>query len=259
MRKPYLPSCLVHITQKKETHSQKKYKQTLITLNDATMNQRGETMDNNNNTNILWNNKWIWTAILFVGAMILSACKFVELPDGGAITYCSLLLLWLITYFFGFKHGLVFSILFGFAKFFITYATNEYINYEVWALILEYPLASGVFCLGGLIRTKKTTQATDKITIYNIPKESVKLTGGYLIGVFGQFIFYVISAVLFYPPNKQGFLPNLWYCIVYDGSYLLIEAVFTVILINIPPVTEAINYVKYVATHDNLTSNTDYF
>lgn len=198
-----------------------------------------------------WNNKALWTTLLFVASMLLTAVKIVVLPQGGAITYFSLFVLWLITFFFGFRHGLIVSVLFGFAKLLVTYLTGEYINYIPMALFLEYPCACGIFCIGGLLkepsgeRNSISLQQDKKITA-----EPFRLRVGYLLGVLGQCIFYVTSAVLFYPPDRDGFWANLRFCIVYDGSYLLIEALLTMLLLCFTPVTDAIYYLKYVATHD---------
>lgn len=201
----------------------------------------------------LWNNRLLWTVILFVIAALLSMAKPVVLSDGGAVTYFSLFFLWLITFFFGPKYGLAISIIFGFAKFFVTYITGEYINYAPGALILEYPVACGVFALGGLLKIKDKAELRIASLNYtgfqkgHITTENVKLRLGYLIGVAGMGVCYIISAVLFYPPDREGFIPNLLYCIKYDMSYLLIEAAMTLLILCIPRVTDAVFFLKHVA------------
>ena len=197
-----------------------------------------------------WNNKWLWTAVFFVMATILSAAKPVVLHDGGAVTYFSLLFLWLVTFTYGTKHGILVGLVFGFAKFAVTYLTGEYLNYEPRAIVLEYPLACAAVALGGLISPKVDVRKGDKAhrSTDSIRREPVKLRVGYLLGVFAMGVCYVISAVLFYPPDRVGFLPNLLYCIEYDMSYLLIEALLTLLLLCIPQVVDAIYYVKHVAT-----------
>ena len=195
----------------------------------------------------LWNNKLAWSVVLYCMATILSAAKIIELPQGGAATCFSLLMLWLITFFYGFKHGLLMSVLFGFAKFAITYLSGESFIEGVlpdhfhWVFLLEYPLACGCFCLGGLI---KTPDSEDEV------EEPFKLVLGYLIGVFGMLFCYVLAAVTCYQSYRTGFVPNLIYSIQYDGIYLAFEAFLTLLLLGIPPVRNAIYYLKYVATHD---------
>lgn len=206
----------------------------------------------------LWNKRWLWT-LIFLGLFIfLSAIKIVVLPQGGAITYLSLLFLWLVTYFFGFSYGLVWSLLFGLAKLGITYLTGEYINYHPIALLLEYPLGCGVFCLGGLLK-EPAHKSEGAQNFFGGQMEPFKLKMGYVVGIFGQFLLYTISAVCFYPPDREGFFNNLVYCMAYDGSYLLLEGIMTVLFLCVPPVYEAIYYLKYIATHEEEDDTLDCF
>ena len=71
---------------------------------------------------------------------------------------------------------------------------------------------------------------------------------GYLVGVLAMGVCYVVSALLFYPPEAEGLLPNLLACVAYDMSYLLIEAVLTELLLLLPPMLDAILYLRFVAT-----------
>lgn len=144
---------------------------------------------------------------------------------------------------------LIASVIFGFVRLGITYLTGEYINPNIWSIILEYPVAHGLFCLGGFLSEPK--KETDLAIAENesIQVEPYKLRMGYVIGVAAMLVCYVISAELFYPPYREGFWNNLIYNIIYDSSYLLIEGFFSVLLLCIPQVTQAIYYVKYVATH----------
>lgn len=208
----------------------------------------------------LWKKKWVWILIFFGLFVLLSAVKVVVLPQGGAVTYMSLLFLWLVTYFFGFKYGLICSVFFGFAKLGINYLTGEYINFHPMAILLEYPLGCGVFCLGGLLKEPER-ETKNSISSFGgqMKIEPFKLKMGYAIGVFGQFILYVISAVCFYPPDREGFFNNLLFCIAYDASYLMIEGVITVLILCVPPIYEAIYYLKYVATHEEEDDTLDCF
>ena len=201
-------------------------------------------------SDIFWGNKWLWTAILLAIATLLSIAKPVVLSDGGAVTYFSLFFLWLVTFFYGTKHGLLAGFLFGFLKLYVTYATGEYVNFEPGALVLEYPVACAVVALGGFVHER----SVDPYAVVQprdggaIKREPWKLRLGYLVGVAAMGVCYVISAVLFYPPDVEGFFGNLLYCIMYDFSYLTIEAVLTLLLLCIPPLVRAVYYLKHVAT-----------
>lgn len=208
--------------------------------------------------------KLLCTFILLVLFSGLSAVKVFMLPDGGSITYFSLLFLWLVTYFFGFKYGFVVgATIFAAARLGVDYLKSESINWEEpMAIILEYVLGYGVFCLGGLLEKmegflkkigdflEKLGVEPDSSLVRGDKTEPIKLKLGYVIGVFGQFILYVISAVCFYSWDQRGFLDNLRFCILYDGSYLAIEGIFTLLLLFFPPVCEIIYNLKYAVTHE---------
>lgn len=202
----------------------------------------------------LWKRKLLCILILFGLFTLLSAVKIVVLPKGGSVTYLSLLFLWLVTYFFGFKYGFVCSVLFGFARLGINCLTAESINWQPVAIILEYPLGCGIFCLGGLLKESGAEQGEGLSR--GIKADLFKLRMGYVIGIFSQFVLYVVSAVCFYPPDREGFLNNLIFCILYDGSYLAVEGVITVLTLFIPPVYETINYLKCVVTHEDKEDET---
>lgn len=204
-----------------------------------------------------WKRKLLCILILFGLFTLLSAVKIVVLPQGGSVTYLSLLFLWLVTYFFGFKYGLIYSVLFGFAKLGVNCLTAESINWQPMAIILEYPLGCGIFCLGGLLKETGVEQGSSLIR--GSEKDLFKLRVGYVIGILGQFVLYVVSAVCFYPPDREGVLNNLLFCILYDGSYLAIEGVITVLVLFVPPVYETINYLKYVVTHEDEDETLLYF
>lgn len=208
----------------------------------------------------LRNPKLLCTFIFLGLFLLLSAIKVVVLPQGGAVTYLSLLALWLVTYCFGFKYGLVCSVLFGFARLGVNYLTAEYINYHPMAILLEYPLGYGIFCLGGLLREPGTEKnGSPAIEPVGPVAEPFKLKMGYVIGLLGQFVLYVVSAVCFYPLDRVGFLDNLLFCMIYDGSYLAIEGIITVLVLCIPPVYESIYYLKYVVTRENEDDTLLYF
>lgn len=197
----------------------------------------------------IWNNKPFWCILIFGLAVLCSSIKVLVLPQGGSLTYFGLLILWLMTFIYGPRYGLIASVIFGFVRLGITYLTGEYINPNIWSIILEYPIAHGLFCLGGFL--SELGKKTDLTIAENeaIQVEPYKLRMGYVIGVAAMLVCYVISAELFYPPYREGFWNNLIYNIIYDSSYLLIEGFFSVLLLCIPQVTQAIYYVKYVATH----------
>lgn len=189
-------------------------------------------------------NRLLWTAVLLAIAALLSAIKPVELPDGGAVTYFSLLFLWLVTFFYGPRYGFVAGVAFGVLKLAVTYVTGEYINYAPGALVLEYPVAFGAFALGGLALNRRGASCE----LDGVVRDSFGLRVGYLIGLACLGACYVLSANLFYPPDRVGMLANLLFTVAYDMSYLAVEAALTMLLLCIPAVLDAIYYVRFLAT-----------
>ena len=159
----------------------------------------------------IWNNKPFWCILLFGLAVLCSSIKVLVLPQGGSLTYFSLMILWLMTFIYGPRYGLIASVLFGFVRLGITHLTGEYINPNIWSILLEYPIAHGVFCLGGFLqeRGQKNDYTIDDHE--RIQAEPYKLRMGYVIGVAAMLACYVISAELFYPPYRDGFFRNLFY------------------------------------------------
>ncbi len=189
-------------------------------------------------------NRLFWTAVLLAIATLLSAIKPVELPDGGAVTYFSLLFLWLVTFFYGPRYGLAAGAVFGILRLAVTYFTGEHINYAPGALVLEYPVAFGALALGGLALDRRGASCE----LDGVVRDSFGLRVGYLVGLVCLGACYVLAANLFYPPDRDGLLANLLFTIAYDMSYLGIEAALTMLLLCIPAVCDAIYYVRFLAT-----------
>lgn len=98
--------------------------------------------------------------------------------------------------------------------------------------LVDYPLAFGALGLSGVFAESKHG-----------------LVKGYLFGVFGRYVFAVISGWIFfgeYAWDGWGALP---YSLVYNGCYIFAEAVITVIIISIPAVSKALKKIKISAVN----------
>lgn len=82
----------------------------------------------------IWNNKPFWCILIFGLAVLCSSIKVLVLPQGGSLTYFGLLILWLMTFIYGPRYGLIASVIFGFVRLGITYLTGEYINPNIWSI-----------------------------------------------------------------------------------------------------------------------------
>lgn len=162
-------------------------------------------------------------------AVVTSFIKFGSLPFGGSITLFSMMFICLIGYIYGAKTGLITGVAYGILQF----ITGPYI-YAPLQVLLDYPLAFGALGLAGFFSTKKHGLIT-----------------GYLVGAFGRYICHVISGYIFFasyaPENVNPFL----YTLGYNATYIIPEAIATVVILCIPPVTGAITQVKRQAINGN--------
>jgi len=136
------------------------------------------------------------------------------MPQGGSITPLSMLVVVLVGYFFGPRQGIMAGMAFGLLDLLIApYAMTPI------QILLDYPFAFGALGLAGLFRNRKKG-----------------LTIGYIVGVFGRFLCVFISGVVFWgiyaPEGSNVFV----YSAVYNGTYLLVEGIITIVVLQIPAV-----------------------
>ena len=147
------------------------------------------------------------------------------MPMGGSITLLSMLFICLIGYWFGAGYGIIAGVAFGLLQFII----DPYMV-SIPQVLLDYPLAFGALGLSGLFHNKK-----------------YGLQIGYVVGVIGRFVFSTLSGVIFFADYAPEGMNPWVYSIAYQGSYLGVEMVLTLIIISIPPVAKALSVVKQQA------------
>ena len=106
--------------------------------------------------------------------------------------------------------------------------------YSPLQLLIDYPLAFGALGLSGIFYEKKHG-----------------LLKGYIVGVLGRYIFAVISGVVFFGNYAPEGTPALVYSLGYNATYIVPEAVATMIIISIPAVSKAMSYVKSKAAYSS--------
>ena len=170
----------------------------------------------------------VYSAVALALAIVCSMIKFANLPMGGSITLFSMLFIVLIGYWYGPYVGLMTGVAYGLLQF-----VMEPIFYTVPQMLLDYPLAFGALGLAGFFYKKKHG-----------------LQIGYIVAVFGRYVFACISGVVFfYSYAPEGMNPVV-YSIGYNATYLVPEAVVTLVLVSLPPVAKALSYVKRQAVAD---------
>lgn len=173
-------------------------------------------------------------ALAFSGAAIALATvismfiKLPSLPLGGSVTLFSMLIICLIGYWYGPVVGITAAFAYGILQF----ITGPYVVHPV-QVILDFPLAFGALGISGFFHNAKNG-----------------LIKGYIAGVLGRFIIHCISGVIFYTEyvgNFGGDVAAIWTGVVYNMTYIVPEAVATLILLSIPAVRKALGDMKKLA------------
>jgi thiamine transporter len=170
--------------------------------------------------------KLVYCAAALALAMVCSMIKFANLPMGGSVTLFSMFFVTLIGYWYGPYVGLITGVAYGLLQF----AIEPYF-YTLPQVIIDYPLSFGALGLSGFFYKKKWGLQT-----------------GYLAGVIGRYIFAVISGYVFFGTYAPEGTPAIVYSLTYNATYIVPEAIITLIFISVPPVTKALGFVKRQAT-----------
>lgn len=181
---------------------------------------------NSENKKILTTKQLVYSAVAIALAIVCSMIKFSSLPMGGSITLFSMLFIVLIGYWYGPSVGIMTAVAYGLLQFVL-----EPIFYTLPQMLIDYPLAFGALGLSGFFHKKK-----------------FGLQIGYIVGVIGRYVFAVISGYVFFGAYAPEGTPAIVYSLTYNATYIVPEAIVTLILISIPAVSKALSVVKSRAT-----------
>ncbi len=153
--------------------------------------------------------KIAFSSIAIALATVTSMIKFFDLPFGGTVTLFSMFFIVLIGYWYGPTSGILVGLAYGILQFLL----GPYIV-SLPQVLIDYPFAFGALGLSGFFSNKKNG-----------------LVIGYLVGIFGRFVFSVISGVVFfYMYAPEGMHPFV-YSAAYNGTYIGVEGAITLMLI----------------------------
>ena len=155
----------------------------------------------------------VYSAVAIALAVVCSMIKLFEMPMGGSVTLLSMLFIVLIAYWYGPYVGIMTAVAYGLVQF-----VTEPIFYTIPQMLLDYPLAFGALGLAGFFNKKKW---------------------GLQIGYVST-----ISGIVFFASYAPEGMNPILYSLGYQASYLVPEAVITLIIISIPPVAKALAHVK---------------
>ncbi len=168
----------------------------------------------------------VFCAAAMALAMITSNIKLYDPPFGGSITLFSMLFICLIGYWFGLRTGLMAACAYGILQL----VTNPYII-SIPQMLTDYLFAFGALGLSGVFAGKKHG-----------------LVKGYLLGVFGRFIFTFLSGMIFFGIYAADYgMTAPVYSFVYNGSYIGGETLLTVVVLAVPAVQRGLAHIKTLA------------
>ncbi len=168
----------------------------------------------------------VFSSVAMALAIVTSMLKIFELPLGGSVTLFSMLFIVLIGYWYGPKAGLMTGFAYGLLQFVL-----DPVFYSIPQMIVDYPLAFGALGLSGFFSEKK-----------------YGLFLGYITGILGRFVFAFLSGLLFFAAYAKGSgMSASLYSFCYNGSYIAVEGILTLLILCIPPVKNGLNYIKKMA------------
>lgn len=155
-------------------------------------------------------NTMIFGAMCVAIAFVLSYIKLVQMPMGGSITLCSMLPLFIFSYLYGARAGLLAGLSYGLLQF-----IQKPEIYHWAQVILEYPLAFSLLGLAGVF----------------IKKNQATLIGGICIGTVARACCHIVSGAVFFAEYMPQGWSNAWvYSLAYNGSYMAVEMVLCIVL-----------------------------
>ena len=166
--------------------------------------------------------KLVFCAMIVALGTVASFLKVYEFPFGGTITLCSMLFVCLAGYFYGPSTGIITGCAYGILQL----ITQPFIVYPLQVMV-DYIFAFSALGLSGLFYKAKNG-----------------LLKGYLLGVFGRYVFAVISGWIFFSEYAWQGWAALPYSLVYNGIYIAAEALLTVIIISVPSVKKGLERIK---------------
>lgn len=163
---------------------------------------------------------------------VLSYIKF-EMPYGGSVTAFSMLCICIIGYFYGIKAGLLSAIAYSILQFFQSGGSYMLSPFQVCC---DYFFAFTALGITGFFYKKEN-----------------KFVPGYLLSIFVRGLFHTIGGYLYWMDYMPENFPQsiaVLYPIVYNYSYILLEGIITVVVLQIPAVKKMFKRLQVIATTD---------
>lgn len=170
----------------------------------------------------------VFCAMAMALAFVTSYIKIFQLPWGGSVTLCSMLFIVLIGNWYGVQAGVLVGLSYGILQF-----IQEPYVLSFFQVCCDYVLAFAALGVAGFFAGSKHG-----------------LLKGYIAAVVARGAFHSLGGYLYWmdymPENFPQSLKSI-YPIAYNYSYLVAEAIITIIIISIPAVAKGLGRVKQTA------------
>ena len=170
----------------------------------------------------------IFCAASMALAFVTSYIKIFEMPWGGSVTLCSMLFIVMAANWYGVKTGVLVGLAYGILQF-----IQEPYVLSFFQVCCDYVLAFAALGVAGFFARS--------------PKGLIK---GYAVAVLARGAFHALGGYLYWMSYMPDTFPQSLksvYPIVYNYSFLLVEALITAAVISVPAVASALNQVKRTA------------
>lgn len=137
----------------------------------------------------------VYASVSIAMSFALSYVRFLELPQGGSITFASLLPLMIYSYMFGIRKGVIAGIIYGFLQF-----IQAPWFYHPIQFLLDYPIAFGAIGLTAILKEKNLLKG----------KAPLQFSLGALLAVILRYLSHVISGVFVFGSGDPNYGAVAW-------------------------------------------------
>lgn len=163
---------------------------------------------------------------------ILSYIKF-EMPYGGSVTAFSMFCICIIGYFYGIKAGLLSATAYSILQFFQSGGSYMLSPFQVCC---DYFFAFTALGISGFFYKKPN-----------------KFVWGYLLSILIRGLFHTLGGYMYWMDYMPENFPQsiaILYPIVYNYSYILLEGIITIALLQIPAVKKMLSRLQTIAVSE---------
>lgn len=146
----------------------------------------------------------------------------IRMPYSGSITLFSMFFIYISSYLYGSKVGIITAVCYGILDLLISPSILHPLQ-----VILDYPISFGMLGLGGIFCKGK----------YALQK-------GYIAGCIGRLLTSAVSGWLFFAEYAPAGQHPLVYSLLYNAGYILPEMILTLMVISLSVVKNAIDEMK---------------